>query len=111
MTGWGRQSAADFRLASLLAIGWIVLGAGATSAQEPLVKQGLCPSGYYSSGSYCVPGQDARPAVPKVGLCPSGYLSSGNYCVASDAASSAVPRKGLCPTGYISSGDYCVKSR
>jgi hypothetical protein len=42
------------------------------------------PSGYQSSGGYCVPGPNTKcRAFPKVGttLCPVGYTSSGDYCV------------------------------
>jgi hypothetical protein len=32
----------------------------------PFVNQGGCPSGYYTSGSFCAPlNKDSRPAVPK----------------------------------------------
>jgi hypothetical protein len=50
-------------------------------AAMPLPKNGPCPSGYSSSGHYCVPQSDAGIAIPKDGPCPSGYSSSGSYCV------------------------------
>lgn len=78
----------------------------------PILKEGSCPSGYYSSGNYCVPNSSARFALPKLGSCPSGYYSSGNYCVASsDSSRLAIPKSGSCPSGYYSSGNYCVSSR
>jgi hypothetical protein len=52
---------------------------------QPFVRQGGgCPSGYYSSGSYCAPlNRDSRPAVPKPpgASCPSGWYASGGACV------------------------------
>jgi hypothetical protein len=94
----------------------VLLGALATvaSAQPqplPLDKQGACPSGYYPSGRYCVPGANARYGMPKLGACPPGYYPSGNYCVASVRGRLAVPKTGACPPGYFSSGAYCVQSR
>jgi hypothetical protein len=77
----------------------------------PLPRDGSCPSGYYSSGNYCVPSTSARFALVRRGSCPSGYYSSGNYCVASsDDSHLAILRAGSCPSGYYSSGDYCVLS-
>ncbi len=78
---------------------------------QPVPRHGSCPSGYYSSGEYCVPNNSARYALPRTGSCPSGYYSSGDYCVASSSSSKlAIPRRGSCPSGYFSSGDYCVSS-
>ena len=54
------------------------------AAQQPLPKRGPCPSGYWSSGDYCVGDRrDAKPAVanPKGGPCPSGWMRSGGACV------------------------------
>jgi hypothetical protein len=49
--------------------------------------------------------------VPKTGSCPSGYHTSGDYCLASSAnAKPAVPKAGSCPSGYHTSGDYCLKN-
>lgn len=79
---------------------------------QPLIKNGTCPSGYYSSGAYCVPTQSAKFAIAKVGSCPYAYYSSGNYCVASsDKSPLAMPKIGSCPSGYYSSGEYCVATR
>jgi hypothetical protein len=50
----------------------------------PFVNQGGCPSGYYTSGSFCAPlNKDSRPAVPKPpgASCPSGWYQSGAACV------------------------------
>ena len=50
----------------------------------PFVNQGGCPSGYYTSGSFCGPlNKDSRPAVPKPpgASCPSGWYQSGAACV------------------------------
>jgi hypothetical protein len=54
------------------------------SAQQPFVNQGGCPSGYYTSGSFCgPPNKDSRPAVPKPpgASCPFGWYQSGAACV------------------------------
>ena len=98
----------------LMAIGLIAGSgtAGASPPPQPVARDGGCPTGYSSSGQYCVPGSNARYALPRTGSCPSGYFSSGNYCVASSNDSNlAIPRLGSCPSGYFSSGDYCVASR
>jgi DNA-binding CsgD family transcriptional regulator len=52
---------------------------------KPPGPGGSCPHGYYSSGSYCVPGRRAQDAVPlpRGGTCPFGWTSSGSYCVKS----------------------------
>lgn len=50
-------------------------------------------------------------AVPKVGSCPSGYSTSGDYCLAGSSARHALPKTGSCPSGYSTSGDYCLSSR
>ena len=50
----------------------------------PFVNQGGCPSGYYTSGSFCgPPNKDSRPAVPKPpgASCPFGWYQSGAACV------------------------------
>ena len=56
-------------------------GNPASPPVQPLVKINSCPSGYYGSGSYCVPGNNAKFAIVRNGTCPSGYHGSGNYCV------------------------------
>jgi hypothetical protein len=61
----------------------LVLLAATTAAAQPLPvpKTGVCPSGYASSGSYCVPVSDRAPrAIPKVGPCPSGWADNGHFC-------------------------------
>ena len=94
-------------LAALLALFATPL---AHAQQPPLVKQGACPSGYRTSGGYCVPSSSsARPALPKIGSCPSGYHTSGDYCLGSSPnAKPAVVKRGACPSGYRTSGDYCL---
>ena len=86
--------------------------ASAAPPAQPVAKDGSCPTGYYPSGSYCVPNNDARFAVPKSGSCPAGYYPSGHYCLASSGtARAAIPKIGSCPSGYYPSGDYCVSNR
>lgn len=72
-----------------------------------------CPTGYYRSGSYCLPNAGARPgpAIPRVGTCPTDYHPSGDFCLGNRSAKPAVIRTGSCPAGYHASGDYCLRSR
>ena len=78
---------------------------------QPIERDGACPSGYYASGNYCVPGAGARFAISRRGFCPSGYYASGQYCVAStDRSGLAIHRSGSCPSGFYASGEYCVAS-
>jgi hypothetical protein len=78
-----------------------------------VVKNGSCPSGYYSNANYCVPSNaNSQFAISKIGPCPVGYYSSSNYClVSSEHSKLAVPKSGPCPLGYYSSGNYCLSSR
>ena len=95
-----------------IVLGFAVVAVNVAAAPQPLIRDGSRPSGYYSSGNYCVPNDNAHFAVPRAGSCPSGYYSSGNYCVAqSDDSKLAIPRTGSCPSGYYSSGDYCVSNK
>jgi hypothetical protein len=81
-------------------------------AQQPMLKVGSCPSGYHTSGNYCVPSRaDAGVALQKSGACPSGYFTSGNYCVSTKGnTKDAIPKVGTCPSGYSTSGNYCVST-
>jgi hypothetical protein len=103
------MSELQYRLAILACAASLAL-APVAGAQQPLAKQGACPSGYHTSGNYCTPSSgSARPALPKVGSCPSGYHTSGDYCLGSSAAAKpAVVKRGACPSGYHTSGDYCL---
>ncbi len=84
----------------------------ASPVPQPLVKNSSCPSGYFTSGVYCVPSNNAKFAIVKNGFCPSGYYSSSSYCVASSNNSRlAIPRINSCPSGYYSSGNYCITSK
>jgi hypothetical protein len=78
----------------------------------PLPRTGFCPSGYHSSGNYCVPNnRSSGAAVMREGFCPSGYHASGNYCVANNLSSGkAIMRDGFCPSGYHASGKYCIEN-
>lgn len=47
-----------------------------------MLRGGQCPSGYYTSGKYCVAiSEKSKPAIPKDGPCPTGYYASGGYCL------------------------------
>ena len=48
---------------------------------EEIEKDGPCPPGWNSYGSYCVAGNSAKPIIPKSGSCPSGWNSHGGWCV------------------------------
>ena len=78
---------------------------------KPVPKTGACPPGYYSSGSYCVPSERAKPVIGKDGPCPPGYYSSGNYCQGQRDSKTVIEKVGPCPPGYYSSGNYCLGSR
>lgn len=100
------------RILALALLGVASLAAHASPPPQPVIRTGACPSGYYASGNYCVPGGNARFTLPRAGACPSGYYASGEYCVASSESSKlAIPRAGACPSGYYASGEYCVSSR
>jgi hypothetical protein len=95
-------------------LGWLALIpltglADGGMTPQPVVKLGNCPSGYSSSGQYCVPGPRARLALEKRGQCPSGYAASGTYCLAGSQARPALPKIGTtCPSRWSTSGDYCL---
>ena len=102
---------------------WLMLALTLASAPalaqqpvRPLPKVGSCPSGYYSSGSYCVPSSsgNTRGAIEKAGSsCPMGFYSSGNYCLSSPSNTrEAIQKTGhSCPLGWFSSGRYCLRNR
>jgi hypothetical protein len=49
----------------------------------PKRSSGVCPYGYVSDGSFCIPSQGAQEVVPKsyLGTCPYGWISSGSsFC-------------------------------
>jgi hypothetical protein len=73
------------RLLAVALIGAAAFAAHADPLPQPKPPGpgGSCPYGYYSSGSFCVPGQGAQDAVPlpRGGTCPWGWTNSGSYCV------------------------------
>ena len=52
-----------------------------TMRASPIPKNGNCPTGWNTSGNYCVAGPNATEAIPRVGSCPAGWNTQGNYCV------------------------------
>lgn len=90
----------------------LVIPANAAPPPQPLPREGSCPSGYYTSGEYCVPTSSAKFAIKRNGSCPAGYFASSNYCVAAtESAKAVIPRAGSCPSGWYSSGNYCVATK
>jgi hypothetical protein len=74
-----------------------------------ILKDGVCPSGYHQSGSYCI---GTEPVILKDGVCPSGYHQSGAYCLGNTENESAIIKKvGTCPSGFYQSGAYCKETR
>ena len=84
---------------------------GAAFAQQAILRNGSCPSGYHASGNYCAPGAQARPVIERNGSCPSGYSASGDYCLMGANGRPAIHRVGSCPSGYSASGAYCESTR
>jgi hypothetical protein len=84
------------------------LTASAADDPKPIPKNGACPPGYYSSGHYCVPREQAKPVIAREGPCPPGYYSNGNYCMGRDNAKTVIEKIGPCPPGYYANGHYCV---
>ena len=60
----------------------ILLGSSLIATPQPKLTGTNCPSGYYSSGGFCVPSSShSRAAIPRSGnSCPSGWVASGNFC-------------------------------
>lgn len=54
---------------------------------------------------------EAQQAIPRHSSCPSGFNTSGNYCVRKSEGEQAIHRNGSCPSGYNTSGNYCVQSK
>jgi len=50
-------------------------------ALEPIQKVGTCPTGWYTSGSYCIPStKTSPPLIQKDSTCPLGWYTSSDYC-------------------------------
>ena len=95
-------------LFSIIAFFTLLVPSANACEPQPILKEGSCPSGYYSNGSYCVPSRGASLVVKRINGCPSGYYTSGNYCVASSTGSRlAIPKSGFCPSGWYTSGSAC----
>ena len=64
----------------------LAIPARADPLPMPKWPSGVCPYGYVSDGSFCIPSQGAQEVVPKsyFGTCPYGWISSGSsFCVRS----------------------------
>ena len=90
-------------------LGVLLLGISFATYGNAVQKIGSCPSGWNTSGNYCVAGSYAKALILKFGSCPSGWNTSGNYCVAGSYAKGVIFRYGSCPSGWNTSGNYCVK--
>jgi hypothetical protein len=73
--------AATFKYAVLLPLLMAQVAFAADLSAVALPKVGSCPSGYLTSGAYCLAGNNAKHAIRKSGSCPSGYMTSGRYCL------------------------------
>lgn len=98
-------------LLPFLAMSLLVVHPAAGQEAVPVLKDGNCPTGYSTSGTYCVPGKNAHFAIMKAGNCPAGYTTSGKYCVAGTKARLIILKQGACPTGFRTDGQYCVKNK
>lgn len=98
-------------LVPFLAMSLLMAQPGVCQEAGPVLKDGNCPTGYTTSGKYCVPGKNARFAIAKKGNCPAGYATSGKYCVAGPTARLIIEKERTCPTGFTTSGQYCVKTK
>ena len=94
----------------LLTMGLLLSPSAKCQEAAPVPKDGNCPTGYTTSGRYCVPGKSAHFAITKRGNCPAGYTTSGKYCVAGPGARLILLKEGTCPTGFRTDGQYCVKT-
>ena len=82
-----------------------------SNAKPSVTKYGSCPSGWNTHGNYCVAqSNNVNAIVPKYATCPSGWNSYGSYCVAGNSAKPIIPKSGSCPSGWNSHGGWCVKN-
>ena len=65
----------------ILLVVFLMFFINVVSVNAQVIKNGSCPSGWNSSGEYCVAGSSVKRIVSKIGSCSSGWYSSGNYCV------------------------------
>jgi hypothetical protein len=83
MWRWTRIAYAMLWVATFVAfaISYVVM---APAQVQPVPRIGSCPSGFVTSGGYCMPmSGTTRPAIVKGGAqCPAGWTASGsNYCL------------------------------
>lgn len=86
----------------------LVCWAVQAQAQQAVLKDGACPSGYATSGKYCTPMKNAKSIIEKQGACPIGYTRDQQYCKAVTRIE-AIFKTGACPSGYRKSNEYCIR--
>lgn len=59
----------------------LCIGQVALAQSVPVLRQGQCPTGTYTSGSSCVPTGNTQVYYNGGGQCPLGWTRSKNYCV------------------------------
>jgi hypothetical protein len=59
----------------------LFLGQLALAQSVPVLRQGQCPSGTYTSGNSCVPVGDTQVFFVGGGQCPAYFTKSKGYCV------------------------------
>jgi hypothetical protein len=71
------------RMMRLLPIALVPLLVAAAPAPQPKLPGQQCASGWYQSGSYCVPMRDTKcwSFRKTSGQCPANTIQSGSYCL------------------------------
>lgn len=92
----GEEAENDINTSSAMRVPFAVflmtLSTGSVFAQQTMIKDGDCPSGYFERANKCVPTDNARPAYTRNGgECPNWYKKSGAYCLADAKAQNVIP--------------------
>jgi hypothetical protein len=59
----------------------LCIGQIALAQSVPVLRQGQCPTGTYTSGNSCVPTGGTQVFYNGGGPCPQGWTSSKKFCV------------------------------